>query len=377
MNESDKIYRNLQKHLDRQAVSFPATKSGAEIRILKRLFNPEEAKLAMSLSYRPCSIQEIYDNVRPPGMSPADLQKMLDGMVAKRAIGRKLKENTRYYFVVPFVLGIYELQVGKLTPDLVADVDQYFGDQNFGLALLSTKLPQMRTIPIEKSIQADHHITTYDDVREIINGSEGLIGINECICRQKKSLKGQSCHKTSRLETCMVLGDWARLFIENRMSRSISKAEALEIMRQNEAEGLVLQPSNDQKVEFICACCGCCCGMLGMQKMLPKPVNFWATNYYAAVKSENCTSCGTCVERCQVNAARIDEKAGVAKINLDRCIGCGNCVATCPSGALSLVKKKKETVPPQDMESLYKTIAENKPGTLGKIKLIGRIALKR
>jgi electron transport complex protein RnfB len=140
---------------------------------------------------------------------------------------------------------------------------------------------------------------------------------------------------------------------------------------------LVLQPSNDQKVEFICACCGCCCGMLGMQKTLPKPVDFWATNYYAAVDPENCTGCRTCVERCQVNAVRIDEKAGVAKINLDRCIGCGNCVATCPSGALSLVKKKKETIPPQDMESLYKTIAESKPGALGKIKLMGRIALKR
>jgi electron transport complex protein RnfB len=377
MNENDKIYRKLQKHLDRQAVSFPATKSGAEIRILKRLFSVEEAKLAMSLSYQPNSIEDIYDAVKPPEMSMANMQKMLDGMVAKRAIGRKLKENSRYYFVVPFVVGIYELQVGKLTPDFVADVDQYFSDQNFGLAMLSTKLPQMRTIPIEKSIQVDHHITTYDNVREIINGTNGPIGISECICRQKKSLKGNPCHKTSRLETCMILGDWARVYTENGMARAISKAEALEIMRQNEAEGLVLQPSNDQKVEFICACCGCCCGMLGLQKMLPKPVAFWATNYYAAVESANCTSCGTCVERCQVNAARIDEKAGVAKINLDRCIGCGNCVATCPSGALSLVKKKKETVPPQDMESLYDTIAANKPGTLGKIKLLGRLALKR
>jgi electron transport complex protein RnfB len=111
--------------------------------------------------------------------------------------------------------------------------------------MLSTKLPQMRTIPVEKSIHADHHITTYDNLKEIISGTDGLIGINECICRQRMKIKGKPCQKTSRLETCMVFGVWAKEFIEKGVSRSVSKAEALEIMRQNEADGLVLQPSND------------------------------------------------------------------------------------------------------------------------------------
>jgi Fe-S-cluster-containing hydrogenase component 2 len=73
----------------------------------------------------------------------------------------------------------------------------------------------------------------------------------------------------------------------------------------------------------------------------------------------------------------MDEKTGVAVINLDRCIGCGNCVITCPSEAINLVKKEKETVPPDDAESLYQTLAENKPGTLAKMKLIGRMVLKK
>ena len=77
----------------------------------------------------------------------------------------------------------------------------------------------------------------------------------------------------------------------------------------------------------------------------PKPVAFWAANYFASVESANCTSCGTCVERCQVNAVRIDEKAGVAKINLDRCIGCGLCVSTCATGAMTLERKPKTEQP--------------------------------
>ena len=41
MEQSDQVYINLQKHLDRQAVGFPATKTGVEIRILKHIFTFE------------------------------------------------------------------------------------------------------------------------------------------------------------------------------------------------------------------------------------------------------------------------------------------------------------------------------------------------
>jgi len=377
MRETDNVYRDLQRHLDKQAVGFPATKSGAEIRILKRIFDPEEAKLALTLSYEPRSLQEIFETVKPGDMELGELGIMLERMVLKGGIGRSLKENTAYYYTTPFVVGMYEWQLGNLTAELLEDFDPYLTSRDFGLAMLSTKLPQMRTIPVEKSIPIGRHVTTYDNLREIINGHEGPIGINECICRKRSRLKGKPCQKTSRLETCMCLGEWAKDAIKAGVSRQVSRTEALEIARLNEAEGLVLQPSNDQKVEFICACCGCCCGMLGMQKMLPKPVDFWATNFYATVDTEVCTGCGTCAKRCQVNAARLDEKAGVSRIDLDRCIGCGNCVTSCPAGAITLTKKEKETVPPEDREILYKVIAENRPGTWGKIKLMARLVLKQ
>ena len=174
----------------------------------------------------------------------------------------------------------------------------------------------------------------------------------------------------------MALGDVAKNVIQNASGRAIGKQEALEIARMNEADGLVFQPSNTQKVDFVCACCGCCCGMLRVQKMLPKPVDFWATNYYASVKVETCSGCGTCAERCQVNAATVDDSVGKSFVNLNRCIGCGNCVVTCPTGAMSLLKKEKEIVPPQDTEGLYDVIMANKKGTLSKIKLATKLMLK-
>ena len=71
-------------------------------------------------------------------------------------------------------------------------------------------------------------------------------------------------------------------------------------------------------------------------------VDFWSTNYYASVSAKRCSGCGTCVERCQVNAVSIDDGLGVSSVNLGRCIGCGNCVVYCPSEAMSLLKKEKE-----------------------------------
>jgi hypothetical protein len=37
-NISD-VYRQLQQHLDKMPIGYPSTKSGVEIRILKRLFD--------------------------------------------------------------------------------------------------------------------------------------------------------------------------------------------------------------------------------------------------------------------------------------------------------------------------------------------------
>lgn len=371
------VYRDLQKHLDRQPIGYPATKSGVEIRLLKRLFDPEEAGVATQLTYKPRSIEEIYETVKDSGMSINELENMLDGMMKKGSIGHTENDGIRRFFNIPLLVGMYEGQLHRLTHEFLADFDKYTSEKSFGLEFLSTELPQMRTIPVEKSIRPEHHVTTYDRLTKLIEAAEGPIVVNECICRKAADMKGNACQATSRLETCMALGDMAKNCVRAGIGREVSKEKALDIARQNESEGLILQPSNTQKVEFICACCGCCCGMLSVHKMLPKPVDFWSTNYYASVNPELCTACGTCVEKCQVNAMRIAEENAISTVNLDRCLGCGNCVSSCPSDAITLRKRDKEVTPPEDLENLYDTIMSNKKGKLGKIKLATRLILRK
>ena len=113
--------------------------------------------------------------------------------------------------------------------------------------------------------------------------------------------------------------------------------------------------------------------MLSIHKNLPKPLNFWATNYFAVVDVNACVGCGTCEDKCQVDAVKVNEKEQIAYVNLDRCLGCGVCVVNCPNDSISLSKKASEQVPPQTREELLDVIMENKKGKLGKLLLTGRL----
>lgn len=132
------------------------------------------------------------------------------------------------------------------------------------------------------------------------------------------------------------------------------------ILRKNEENGLVLQPTNAQGPDFICSCCGCCCGILQLHKAVPNPVDHWATNFYASVDTELCTGCGTCVESCQLDAMTLDEEEEISMVDLTRCLGCGNCVVACPDEAIELMKKEPEIIPPQTGEDMFEVIMTNK-----------------
>jgi NAD-dependent dihydropyrimidine dehydrogenase PreA subunit len=210
-------------------------------------------------------------------------------------------------------------------------------------------------------------------VTTVLQQAEAPFAIFECICRKKKSLEGNSCKKTDRKETCLAIGSMARMALQTGTGRQIARKEAISIIEANQKQGLVLQPSNTEKAEFICSCCGCCCGMLSVHKILPKPLDFWASNFYAAVDRDTCEGCGACVKRCQVDAVRVSEKKHSAVVDLDRCIGCGVCVPVCPTKAITLAKKPAELRPPLTREELTEIIMAGKKGSLGKLRLTGKL----
>ena len=375
MAQNDQVYIRLQKHLDRQPVGFPATRSGVEIKILKHIFTPEEAEIVSFLNYKPEPLKTIFRKVRHLVESPDKLDDIIDLIQKKGGIESTIKNGSKHYCCAPLVVGMYELQLDRLTPEFIKDFNEYTTDIKFGIEFLSTELPQMRTIPVSRSIHPQHNVSTFDEVTALLQQAEDPFVIIECICRKKKSMEGKSCEVTDRKETCLAIGGIARTVLQSGTGREITRDEALTIIEQNQKQGLVLQPSNTEKAEFICSCCGCCCGMLAVHKIIPKPLDFWASNFQAEVDRATCVGCGSCEEWCQVGAVSVSESSQKAAVDLNRCIGCGVCVSNCPTESISLLKKPTEVRPPQTREDLYEIIMAKKKGRFGKLKLTGKMII--
>jgi len=362
MTNESVIYHDLQKHLDKLPAGFPATESGAEIPLLKRLFTPEEAEMAMHLSMKPEPLKRIYNRVKKSGISIEELQKLLNLMVYKGiALAHEEGYKERHYsnatFSTPGIIN-YQLD-NRLTKDLMNDFRQYQEDARAKAKPATKRIPPLRTIPVEKSIPLPekYPVSHYDDVRKIIENTRGQIAVASCICRQSRLI-----------ESCLMIGpDHAKRHIEMGIGRPITKEEALGILNKAQEAGLVLQPENSQKPDAICCCCGDCCVYLKPLKILPRPADMYLSNFYVEVDPELCNGCQECVEQCQLEARTMVDD--VATVNLDRCIGCGNCVVICPTNANRLQKKEKELIPLKDKETVNMEIWSNRVGKWNMFKI--------
>jgi electron transport complex protein RnfB len=355
---ADDVYRDLQRHLDGLPVGFPRTESGVEIRILKHLFTPEEAALAKHLSLVPEPLSRIHPRAESDvGASMPEMEAALDRMFRKGTISMRSDRGEKRYGNAMLIVGMFELQVERLTKEFALDVQQYL-DEAFAEELFRSRIPQLRTIPMQRSVPHERYVSSYDDIRHIVDSIEGQIAVANCVCRQGRDLAGLSCRHTGLRETCLIFGATAQQHLDLRLARRISKSEALDILAKAQEAGLVLQPENVERPHYICCCCGDCCGILSTLKKFPRPAEFYATNHRAVVDQERCNGCEACADRCQLEAIAV--VGGTARVDPDRCIGCGNCVVSCTVQAIRLEKKEGETLPPHSTTALYLNIAARK-----------------
>ncbi|UCD31350.1 MAG: 4Fe-4S binding protein [Desulfobacterales bacterium] len=346
-------YIDLAKHLDDLPAGFPATDSGVEMRILKRLFTPQEAAIAVGLTMMPEPASAIAErlDMDEPGLSP-----ILERMAKKGLIFSRHKDGQDQYMAAQFIIGIWEYHVNNLDKDLIKDVNEYL-PYFMKLSWTKQKTKQLRVIPLSKSISAEMNIMPYEQAEEIIQKQSKIV-IAPCICRKEHAMMDKGCNRL--LEGCLIFGSGAYYYEKNHLGRSISHEEALRILKTGIEDGLVLQPGNSQKPANICMCCGCCCQILKNLKAYEKPAKIVCSNYYAVINEDDCTACGTCEDRCQVDAITVDEDT--AHIDNGRCIGCGLCVVSCDFDAIHMQEKDQAErwIPPENTFKTYLNIAKER-----------------
>jgi len=344
---TEDIYQNLREFLDKLPGGFPETPNGTEIKILKKLFTPEQAELAMKLTYAPEELSVISKRIN---MDESELSEKLEEMAKKGLIFRVRKNDTRYYHAEQFIIGIYEFQAKNKDREFYRLFEEYI--PYLGMSLANVKTKQMRYIPMASAVTSETQIATYNRVRDLLS-KEDLIAVQQCICKQTQTLQDNVCQKPQ--EVCFAFGDFARFIIDNEMGRHVSKEEADKILEQAENEGLVLGIPNAQKLSFLCCCCTCCCPNLRFSKLAERPADIVLSYHESQIDSDLCTGCGLCMEKCQMDAIKMADD--IAEIIDGRCIGCGLCVSSCPEDAITLKQKPEMEAPPKDFRDMFDRIA--------------------
>jgi Fe-S-cluster-containing hydrogenase component 2 len=330
------VYNRLAKFLDALPAGYPKTEDGREVDLLRRIFSPEEAELALCLTLIAEPARVIARRAKRP---EDEVAEQLESMAHKGLIySIHSSDGPPKYMATQFVVGFFEYQVGRLDQELAGETQAYISSVSTNFW---ERMPQLRTIPVGESIPTESTVMLYEQAENLVR-SQRKLRVNPCICRKQKRLLKKGCDKP--LETCLVFGEASDYFERQGVGRAIDQEEALSILAQAEEAGLVLQPSNTQKASFICCCCGDCCEVLAIAKRHPRPAEILVSPFRAVVDEALCSACGDCEFRCQMEAIGVDN--GYALVNLDRCIGCGLCVTACPDEAVSLVRKPEtEQVP--------------------------------
>ncbi|MCK5915566.1 MAG: 4Fe-4S binding protein [Deltaproteobacteria bacterium] len=322
------------------------------MRILRKLFSEDEARVAIALRMRPEPANKISQRL---SVSPAELEPKLLEMSKKGLIFRLDKGDLTLYMAAQFVVGIWEYHVNDLDEELIRDVNEYL-PQLMEKSWAKMNTQQLRVIPVSESVASETSIMPYEAAEQII-AEQSAIVVAPCICRTEQKMMGEGCDNP--MEACFIFGSASTFYKDNGLGREVSQEEALRLLQLGLDAGLVLQPSNAQKPVNICMCCGCCCQVLKNLKKMPHPAQMISANYYAEVDVENCIACGDCADRCHMEAIEV---ATTAVVDLNRCIGCGVCVPVCDYDAISLKQKALEvqTLPPETMLKTFMKMAQER-----------------
>lgn len=332
-------YAELRARLDEFPLGAPPHESLDQI--LTELFSPEEAVVASRLPSLPTPLPDLAATL---GLEPDRVRVVCESLADRGLIFAAVRGDVVFYSLLPLVPGIFEMQFMKAekTPRTMrlAQLFNAYYYAGWGRSLSRAATPWPRVVTVERRIPAGIEVLPYERVSELLRTARA-IALTNCYCRHEANLRGEGCG--APLDVCLLLGRFAEFCVERGFARKVEVKEALEALDRAEEAGLVHVTDNCQeRGNFVCNCCGCCCGILRGITKLDRPTSVAKSGYIVTLDAAECAGCGVCVDRCHVRAITSTDD-GVA-IDFDRCIGCGLCNLVCPTDALTM--KRRDPAPP-------------------------------
>jgi len=356
-------YKNLSERIN--LLPQGAVASDLLFEILKILFSEKEAGLVSLLPIKP------FNATKAAGIwkiKEAEARIILNDLADRGLLIDAEKNDDVIYSMPPPMAGFFEFSLMRYRNDIDQKAlselfYQYMNvEEDFIKDLFTTGNTQLGKVYVNEEVLSGEnalHVLDYERASEVIKTSSA-IGIGICYCRHKMEHLGKNCN--APMDICMTFNECADSLTRHAIARKVDASEGIDLLQRARDFNLVQFGENVQeKVNFICNCCGCCCeALIAARKFgFLNPVH--TTNFLPSIIEENCNGCGKCVSLCPVEAMTLvssnDPNKPLkkkAKTDQDICLGCGVCLKGCEKQALELRLRKERVITP--VNSVHKVV---------------------
>lgn len=345
-HKTSKSYLSLQSRLDKSPQGAPATET--LFKILEILFTEKEAALVSKL---PINMVTVEKAAKIWKKTEAEAGEILNALADKGLFFDIKKGDKQAYLLAPPMAGFFEFSImrtdGKFDRKILSELfHQYMNvEDRFVKESLAIDPSIARTLVHEDTLseKAQTEILDYEKASKVIDDAT-CVTVGTCYCRHKMEHAGKACNMPQ--DVCLTFNGPAKSLAKHGIAKEISKDEARKILKRSIDLGLVQIGDNVQdRVGWICNCCGCCCeAILAYKKLGTRPAI--RSNYFPELKPETCTGCSLCSIKCPVDAIEMVDKK--PKIDVQKCIGCGVCCRFCNFDSLEMEHRDETKFVPKD-----------------------------
>lgn len=363
---SEEAYVRIAESVDRGFQTAPKVDgelSKAFIAYLKLVYTPEQAELVQHLEMLPGArtVEQVAEASGEPALK---VEAVLASLSEK---GFLMGSRGKFCLpVIPNLLNLHAFYPEMKPDDLEAAelYQQFFIKEGFykyyGTSAKGT--PSLRSIPVEHAIHSEEKTFTAEEAHAYIKQLETEdLALVPCPCRTRTEKLGiRECKGAFPVGTCIFIGKTALRFEELGLGKRVTKEQTIAYVDEMVELGLVATAENflSEPHGIMCLCCGCCCSNLRGRTLWDNPTAI-SPSHFLPEASDDCVLCGTCVERCLVDAISLDVEAGRSVADPEKCIGCGVCTITCLTDALRLHRYERPTAPFETQIELLTTVARD------------------